>query len=172
MRILRYRLIPTIGVSVVIFISLFFGILIAESSPDPLNVQIEKRFEVAEESSQMFCGESLIYGSAALQDLYLDRLFQPAWISDEGPLPQVESFLNEVRKADLDGLKPEDYHLGHIMALVSEWRNSEDRCLCPLRVPFVEWPGRSGKTLSGLVCLSERLVSSRCCSRDSHLWQY
>jgi murein L,D-transpeptidase YcbB/YkuD len=125
MRILRYRLIPTIGVSVVIFISLFFGILIAESSPDPLNVQIEKRFEVAEESSRMFCGESLIYGSAALQDLYLNRLFQPAWISDEGPLPQVESFLNEVRKADLDGLKPEDYHLGHIMTLVSEWRSSE-----------------------------------------------
>ncbi len=125
MRILRYRLIPTIGVSVVIFISLFSGILMAESSPDPLNVQIQKRLEVAEESSQMFCGESLIYGSAALQDLYLDRLFQPAWISDEGPLPHVESFLNAVRKADLDGLKPEDYHLGHIMALVSEWRNSK-----------------------------------------------
>jgi murein L,D-transpeptidase YcbB/YkuD len=97
----------------------------AESSPDPLNVQIQKRLEVADESSQMFCGESLIYGSAALQDLYLDRLFQPAWISDEGPLPHVESFLNEVRKADRDGLKPEDYHLGHITALVSEWRNSE-----------------------------------------------
>lgn len=119
-----YRFIATTGISVVIFLSLFSGLLMADRSSDALSVQIEKRLDAADEHSGMLCGESLIYGSTAMQDIYLHRLFQPAWISDEGPLPHVEPFLQRIGKADLDGLRPADYHLDHMTSLLSQWRES------------------------------------------------
>jgi murein L,D-transpeptidase YcbB/YkuD len=128
MRTLNNRPLTVAGIGVVIFLFLFAGVLMAKSTMNPpLGVQIEKRFETNEGDFRMSCGESVIYAPSALRELYRDRHFQPAWIDDEGPLPHVESFLQAVRRADREGLKPADYHLDHISSLVSDWQNSAAR---------------------------------------------
>ena len=124
MRILNRSFLTAAGIGVAISLFLFAGILMAKSTLAPLTAQIEKRFAAADTDSRMTCGASFIYAPLALWELYRDRHFQPAWIDSEGPLPHVESFLQEVRQADREGLKPADYHLDHISSLVSEWRNS------------------------------------------------
>lgn len=124
MRILNRRFLTVAGIGVAISLLLFAGVLMAKSTLAPLTAQIEKRFAAANADSRMTCGASFIYAPLALWELYRDRHFQPAWIDNEGPLPHVESFLQAVRRADREGLKPADYHLDHISSLVSEWRNS------------------------------------------------
>lgn len=123
MRTMNGRLLAVAGVGVVISLFVFAGVLMAKSTLSPLTAQIEKRFDTVDADSRMSCGERFIYAPSALRELYRDRHFQPAWIDDGGPLPHVESFLQAVREAEHEGLRPEDYHLDHISSLVSEWQN-------------------------------------------------
>ena len=83
----------------------------------------------AVESPAILCGGVITYAPAVLQELYRTRAFQPAWIGNDGPLPQVDALLNAIRQAAQDGLKPEEYHLSEITALVSEWRTSREHNL-------------------------------------------
>lgn len=94
----------------------------ADTVTNALSDPIRKRLEAASESPVISCGSIVTYAPAVLQALYRARAFQSAWIGNEGPLPQVDAFMNAIRRLEQDGLKPEDYHLSAINALVSEWR--------------------------------------------------
>jgi len=83
---------------------------------------LRNRIEAAGTPPKILCRGELICGSAALPRFYERRLFRPAWIADDGPLPQVESFVQAVQEADREGLRPEGYHLANIKSLLAELR--------------------------------------------------
>ena len=109
-----------------VFIFFLPAIGIANIFAPSLNGDIQKRFAAAEENPAMLCGGTVIYAPVVLQDLYRTRAFQPAWVGHDGPLPQADALLNAIRLADREGLKPEEYHLIEIIALISEWRSNQD----------------------------------------------
>jgi murein L,D-transpeptidase YcbB/YkuD len=85
---------------------------------------LRNRIEAAGTPAKIVCRGELICGSAALRRFYEHRLFRPAWIADDGPLPQVDSFIQSVQEADREGLRPEGYHLSSIKSLLAELRQT------------------------------------------------
>ena len=67
-------------------------------------------------------GKEPIYAAIVLPIFYECRVYQPAWTDSQGPLPKAETLLNAIRRADHDGLRPGDYHLKKIEAILSELR--------------------------------------------------
>ncbi|HEX3033749.1 MAG TPA: L,D-transpeptidase family protein [Thermodesulfobacteriota bacterium] len=61
-----------------------------------------------------------IYSSAMLLHFYERRTFQPVWSDDKGPLPQADALTNEIRQADREGLRPNDYHLDKIETILND----------------------------------------------------
>jgi murein L,D-transpeptidase YcbB/YkuD len=129
MSIFIFRVRAALMLSTAVFIFLWPGMGIANIFATSLNDDIQKRLAAAEKNPVMLCGGVVIYAPAVLQGLYRTRAFQPAWISHDRLLPQAEALLNAVRLADREGLKPEEYHLLEIMALITEWRNNQDNNL-------------------------------------------
>ncbi len=64
-------------------------------------------------------GESLRSEHLVAQ-FYTQRLFWPAWSSATGLVPQVESLLQALREAEVEGLRPRDYHLARVESLRTE----------------------------------------------------
>jgi murein L,D-transpeptidase YcbB/YkuD len=85
---------------------------------------LRNRIEAAGTPPKILCRGELICGSPALPRFYERRLFRPAWIAEDGPLPQVESFIQAVQEADREGLRPEGYHLANIKSLLGELRQN------------------------------------------------
>jgi len=81
---------------------------------------LRNRIEAAGTPPKILCRGEQIHGSAALPRFYERRLFRPAWIADDGPLPQVDSFVQSIQEADREGLRPESYHLSSIKSLLAE----------------------------------------------------
>ena len=129
MSIFMFRIRAALMLSAALFIFLWPAIGIANIFANPINGDIQKRLAAAEENPAMLCGGGVIYAPAVLQGLYRTRAFQPAWIGRGAPLPQADALLNAVRLADREGLKPEEYHLLEIMALIAEWRSHQDNNL-------------------------------------------
>ena len=65
-------------------------------------------------------GKEPIHAAIVLPVFYERRAYRPAWTDSRGPLPQTELLLNAIRRADGEGLRPGDYHLGKIEAILSE----------------------------------------------------
>jgi murein L,D-transpeptidase YcbB/YkuD len=61
-----------------------------------------------------------IYAAEVLPTFYERRVYQPAWTDIQGPLRQTQALLDVIRDADREGLKPADYHLDKIEAILSE----------------------------------------------------
>ncbi len=59
-----------------------------------------------------------IYASVALPGFYVRRLYRPAWSDKGGPTRLVDDLLSALRRADLEGLRPKDYHLAAIENLL------------------------------------------------------
>jgi murein L,D-transpeptidase YcbB/YkuD len=67
------------------------------------------------------CGDP-VYASEALPGFYMRRFNRPAW-SDNGHLSRLAiDLVNVLQRADLDGLRPEDYHLAAIRTLLAAVR--------------------------------------------------
>ena len=94
-----------------------------------LNDQMQKRLEAAVENPLILYEGAMVYAPAVLQEIYTARSFRPAWIDNQGPLPPVEALLNAIRQAKQEGLKPEEYHLSAMTALVSAWLASREHKL-------------------------------------------
>lgn len=58
---------------------------------------------------------------------YTRRLFWPAWSTEAGLVPQVESLLKTLREAEAEGLRPRDYHLARLDSLRAELRQGTQR---------------------------------------------
>ncbi|UCE51491.1 MAG: peptidoglycan-binding protein, partial [Desulfobacterales bacterium] len=78
------------------------------------------RIEVGGVPLKISVGKEPIYAAIVLPIFYERRVYQPAWTDSQGPLPQTETLLNAIRHADREGLRPGDYHLGKIDAILSE----------------------------------------------------
>jgi murein L,D-transpeptidase YcbB/YkuD len=103
----------------------------ADTVPHALSDAIQKRLERALESPVLLFEGAAAYAPAVLQDIYRTRAYQPVWVLTEEPPPQADALLKAIRQAGQDGLKPEEYHLPEITALLSEWRTGVGS-----RVPF------------------------------------
>lgn len=64
--------------------------------------------------------DGLALHAGALRRFYRERAFRPAWIGAYGPNERAMAALDALRRADEDGLRPEDY--GRPAATATGWR--------------------------------------------------
>jgi len=129
MMLFANRIRAALTISAAFFIFLWPGMGSAKPVGNDLNEQMQKRLETAVENPFILCEGASAYAPAVLQEIYTARSFRPAWIDSQGPLPPVETLLIAIRQAQQEGLKPEEYHLAKITALVSAWRTSRENNL-------------------------------------------
>ncbi|MBA4397691.1 MAG: hypothetical protein C0394_09970, partial [Syntrophus sp. (in: bacteria)] len=129
MKFFANRIRAALTISAAFFIFLWPGMGSANPVGNTLNDQMQKRLEAAAVNPSTLCEGAIAYAPAVLLEIYTARSFRPAWIDSQGPLPPVEALLNAIRQARQEGLKPEEYHLSAITALVSSWRISREHNL-------------------------------------------
>ena len=71
------------------------------------------------------CKGELLCGSVVLPRFYSLRDFSPAWLSANGPRPEVTNLVQAISQAHLEGLSPQDYHLSTIESLLEEIRHNQ-----------------------------------------------
>ena len=103
-----------------------FGLLqnvAAENLSDHVREVLRNRIEAAGIPPNMSVGEEVIHASVALPRFYEARVYQPAWSDNDGPRHQADALINAIHEADREGLRPDDYHLSSIEAIISEIRH-------------------------------------------------
>ena len=80
--------------------------------------RIRTRIEAACVVTELRVGGEPIYASVALPGFYVRRLYRPAWSDKGGPTRLVDDLVSALRRADLEGLRPKDYHLAAIENLL------------------------------------------------------
>ena len=91
--------------------------------PDELVAEpIRIRIEAAGVVTELRAGGTRVHESVALPDFYVRRLYRPAWSDRRGPTRLVDDLVSALRRADLEGLRPEDYHLAAIETLLAAVR--------------------------------------------------
>jgi murein L,D-transpeptidase YcbB/YkuD len=87
---------------------------------DQVSALLRVRTGVGGDAPELPCGKGLFCGPSVIRHFYERRSYRPAWSADDGLLPHVASFVEAVRQADQDGLRPADYHLAGIEEAVKE----------------------------------------------------
>ena len=64
-------------------------------------------------------GGEPLYEGAALGGFYARRFFRSAWSNEQGPNRLADDLVAAIGRADLEGLRPEEYHLAGIRALLA-----------------------------------------------------
>lgn len=96
----------------------------ATSLSDQVSENLRKRIAISAEPLKIMCRAELLCGSAVLPRFYTHRAFQPGWLTEHGPQPQATILINAIHEANREGLRPQDYHLATIGALLEETRHS------------------------------------------------
>ena len=81
---------------------------------------LRTRIETAGTPLRISIGQERVHSSSVLPRFYENRMYQPAWSDDHGPLQQTESLIKAIRAADHEGLNPSDYHLEEIERILTE----------------------------------------------------
>ncbi len=101
----------------------------------PLKSQLQEmlrnRIEAGGVHRNIAAGSSKVYSVEALPLFYERRIFQPAWMDNDGPAPHVKQLIDAIRRADQEGLRPEDYHLDEIVGILPDAKHFK------WRQPFV-----------------------------------
>ena len=84
--------------------------------------RIRTRIEAAGVVAEFRAGGEPIYESVVLPDFYERRLYRPAWSDERGPTALADDLVSALRRADLEGLRPEDYHVAGIAAVLAAVR--------------------------------------------------
>ena len=84
--------------------------------------QIRTRIEAAGVVAALRAGDEPVYASLVLPKFYERRLYRPAWSDARGPTPLAADLIGALRRADLEGLRSEDYHLASIEAVLAAVR--------------------------------------------------
>ncbi|HUV76859.1 MAG TPA: L,D-transpeptidase family protein [Desulfobacterales bacterium] len=79
---------------------------------------LKKRIELKKTQKKFSCRGELICGVSLIPQFYQRRGFSPAWSGDEGISPQAGSLIEEINRADQEGLRPDDYHRVNIVSLL------------------------------------------------------
>ncbi len=80
--------------------------------------RIRTRIEAACAITELRVSCEPVYASVALPSFYVRRFYRPAWSDKSGPNRLVEDLVSALRRADLEGLRSEDYHLAAIENLL------------------------------------------------------
>ena len=80
--------------------------------------RIRTRIEAACVVTELRVSCEPVYASVALPVFYVRRVYRPAWCDKGGPTRLVDDLLSALRRADLEGLRPNDYHLAAIEKLL------------------------------------------------------
>jgi len=99
---------------------------LAQGISDLVQEGIRNRIEASVGSSELLVAGERIYAVQALPAFYERRTYWPAWSDDSGPLPQAQALLRALRAADREGLRPSDYHLAAIEALLARLGGRRD----------------------------------------------
>jgi len=80
---------------------------------------LKQRAAEVEARKEYFCRREMLCGAKVLCDFYKNRDCRPVWLDDRGPLPRADDLARAIRRAELDGLTPEAYHLEAIETLLA-----------------------------------------------------
>lgn len=84
--------------------------------------RIRTRIEAAGAVADLRAGGEPVYASSVLPKFYERRLYRPAWSDAKGPTRLADDLVAALRRADLEGLRSEDYHLAAIQAVLAAAR--------------------------------------------------
>jgi murein L,D-transpeptidase YcbB/YkuD len=99
---------------------------LAQGISDLVQEGIRSRIEASVGSAEFVVAGERIYALQAMPAFYERRTYWPAWSDDSGPLPQARALLRAIRAADREGLRPADYHLAAIEALLARLGGRRD----------------------------------------------
>lgn len=88
-------------------------------SEDSLASHIQRRVEAGRATGQFWARDQRLTAERSLPVFYRGRDFRPAWTRGGGPTPALQSLIEAIEEAALDGLDPGDYHIGAIRALLA-----------------------------------------------------
>ncbi|HEX6589903.1 MAG TPA: L,D-transpeptidase family protein [Longimicrobiales bacterium] len=85
---------------------------------DAIRARVEGAVAPAvDELPRIVVGHELVHARLDLPRFYAERDWQPAWVSDTS-LANARALVRAIRRADQEGLRPADYHLGSIELLL------------------------------------------------------
>ncbi|MGB7063239.1 MAG: L,D-transpeptidase family protein [Candidatus Zixiibacteriota bacterium] len=120
-----YRLTPAGGLVLAMVLVSLSG-LAGQSLSDQADELLRSRIEAAGIPPRIIVSQELIYASAALPLFYERRGYRLVWSGEQGPLPRAEGLMATIKQADMEGLRPRDYHLAKIQGMIEKTRPSED----------------------------------------------
>jgi murein L,D-transpeptidase YcbB/YkuD len=88
------------------------AVTVQAAPPLQQDEQIAERLRARVEAG----GRPAQYETAALRGFYARRSFRAAWSNEHGPNRLADDMVQALERADLEGLRPEDYHLAAIRA--------------------------------------------------------
>lgn len=86
---------------------------------------LKKKIDIAGMPPKLTIGETSITASELLPAFYTNQNYKPGWSDDNGLLPQADVLIKIIRDSDHEGLKPSDYHLSEIEAVLGEMRENK-----------------------------------------------
>jgi murein L,D-transpeptidase YcbB/YkuD len=92
------------------------------SSAELVAERIRTRIEAAGLVMELRAAGEPVYASLVLPSFYERRLYRPAWSDERGPTRLADDLIDALRRADLEGLRSEDYHLHVIEAVLAAVR--------------------------------------------------
>ena len=98
-------------VSVLIFVHIISSPVWSDSFYEQVANYLRNRIEASGTPPVLSVGHEKINASIVLPRFYEKRLYQPAWIDDDGILDTVKELVGVLRSADREGLRSKDYHL-------------------------------------------------------------
>jgi murein L,D-transpeptidase YcbB/YkuD len=114
------------------FLIIFFSlnILIAEglavkTTSDTLSEGMRARIEAERTNKRFICQGELVCGVSIIPVFYEKRGFEPAWCGQTGVFKMADALLEAIRESTREGLRPSDYHLIRLEALVAEVRQKQ-----------------------------------------------
>jgi len=89
--------------------------------------RIRTRIEAAGVAMELKAAGEPVYASLVLPSFYERRLYHAAWSDERGPTRLADDLIDALRRADLEGLRSEDYHLAGIEAVLAAVRADAKR---------------------------------------------
>ena len=120
---LKRTVIPILALAV-LATQLIPTLCFAQALSEVVAERLRARIEAAGSPPEITIGEERIYASLALPLFYERRVYKPAWSDDNGPLPIADELVTAIGKADLEGLRPADYHLDRIDRTLAEVKDN------------------------------------------------
>jgi len=96
--------------------------VLSEQVREHLQNRIETEFVLPDTAIE----DEYTYTTSMLSRFYGRRNYLPAWISNDGPLTQVDALIKTIREANQEGLMPDEYNLGKIEDKLREIRQRKD----------------------------------------------